>query len=139
MGISRFRAVLTALILVFVSFTLQGGGLQGRRDAPPRVAIRAARMLDVRQGRLIENAVVIIEGDRITQAGRNLSIPQGTEIIDLGNATILPGLIDAHTHITYHFDETGHFGRRGDASTSVTARYAAENARLTLEAGFTTI
>jgi imidazolonepropionase-like amidohydrolase len=139
MGISRFRVVLPVLILVFVSFTLTGGVSQGRRDAAPRLAIRAALMLDVRQGRLIDNAVIIIEGDRIAQAGRNLSIPQGTEIVDLGNATILPGLIDAHTHITYHFDETGHFGRRGDPSTAVTARYAAENARRTLEAGFTTI
>jgi imidazolonepropionase-like amidohydrolase len=96
-------------------------------------------MLDVRQGRLIENAVVIVEGDKITEAGANLSVPTGAEIIELGNVTLLPGLIDAHTHITYHFDETGHFGRRGDPDTSVTMRYAAENARRTLEAGFTTI
>lgn len=140
MGISRFRALLWSLILILVSLTLPGGGSQTRQGTTPRrLALRAGRMLDVRQGRLMENPVVIIEGDKIARVGPNLSIPPGTEIIDLGNATLLPGLIDAHTHITYHFDETGHFGSRGDANAAVTMRYAAENARLTLEAGFTTI
>ena len=111
------------------------------RVQPPRVtlAIRAARMLDVRRGELVSDAVVIVEGDRITAAGSRLDIPAGARVIELGDATLVPGLIDAHTHITYHFDETGHFGLRGDASADVTLRYAAENARRTLEAGFTTI
>ena len=139
MGINRYRALLLTLILILVSFTLPGGVSQVRQSPIRRLAVRAARMLDVRQGRLIENAVVIVEGDKITEAGANLSVPTGAEIIELGNVTLLPGLIDAHTHITYHFDETGHFGRRGDPDTSVTMRYAAENARRTLEAGFTTI
>jgi imidazolonepropionase-like amidohydrolase len=80
-----------------------------------RLAIRAARMLDVGRGQLITEAVVLVEGDRITAAGSRLAIPPDARVIDLGDATILPGLIDAHTHITYHFDETGHFGLRGDA------------------------
>jgi imidazolonepropionase-like amidohydrolase len=109
--------------------------------AQPRgtVALRAARMLDARRGELINDAVVVVEGDKITAAGSRLAVPAGARVIDLGDATILPGLIDAHTHITYHFDESGHFGGRGDASTDVTFKYAAENARRTLEAGFTTI
>jgi imidazolonepropionase-like amidohydrolase len=139
MEIRRFQVLLLTLLLIFVSFTLPGGVSQIPEGHPRRLALRAARMLDISQGKLIENAVVIIEGDRISQAGPNLSIPTGTETINLGNVTLLPGLIDAHTHITYHFDETGHFGSRGDPSISVTARYAAENARRTLEAGFTTI
>jgi len=57
----------------------------------------------------------------------------------LGDATILPGLIDSHTHITYHFDENGRFGETVDPSTAVTLKYSEENARKTLEAGFTTI
>src|SRR5689334_15325942 len=81
-----------------------------------RIAIRAARMLDVGRGQLINDAVIIVEGDHITAVGSRLAIPQGARVIDLGDETILPGLIDAHTHITYHFDETGHFGLRGDAS-----------------------
>jgi imidazolonepropionase-like amidohydrolase len=139
MNIKRSRKLLSALILILVSFTQPGGVSQRQEGRRHRLAVRAARMLDVRRGTLIENAVVIVEGDRVSQVGPNLSIPTGTEVINLGNVTLLPGLIDAHTHITYHFDETGHFGRRGDPNTSVTARYAAENARRTLEAGFTTI
>jgi imidazolonepropionase-like amidohydrolase len=103
------------------------------------LAIRAAGLLDVAEGKLINNAVVLIEGDKIIAAGSNLNVPRETKTIDLGDATILPGLIDTHTHITYHFDENGIFGLSGDASQQITLKYAAENARLTLEAGFTTI
>jgi imidazolonepropionase-like amidohydrolase len=139
MGMSRLRVSSVALLLLLVSFTLPNGVSRKTEGRARRVALCAARMLDVRQGRLIETAVVIIDGDRITEAGANLSIPKDAEVVNLGNVTILPGLIDAHTHITYHFDETGHFGRRGDASRAVTLKYASENARRTLEAGFTTI
>src|ERR1043165_966885 len=110
-----------------------------KAQAPDRIAIRAARMLDVTRGQIINDAVIIVEGERITAVGSKLAIPQGTRVIDLGDRTILPGLIDAHTHITYHFDETGHFGLRGDASSDETLKYAAENARRTVEAGITTI
>lgn len=139
MGIRPSRILWLALSCILVLFTLPGVVSQIHKGQPHRLALRAARMLDVRQGKLIENAVVLIDGDKVSQVGQNLSIPSGVEILNLGNVTLLPGLIDAHTHITYHFDETGHFGRRGDPNTSVTARYAAENARRTLEAGFTTI
>lgn len=110
-----------------------------KNPAPNRVVIRAARLLDVGRGQLINDAVVIVEGERIVAVGSKLAIPQGARVIDLGDATILPGLIDAHTHITYHFDETGHFGVRADASLDETLKYAAENARRTLAAGVTTI
>lgn len=108
-------------------------------QTPERFAIRAARLLDAAEGKLVNNAVVLVEGDKIIAAGSDLSVPRDVKTIDLGDATILPGLIDTHTHITYHFDENGIFGLRGDASRQITLKYAAENARLTLEAGFTTI
>jgi imidazolonepropionase-like amidohydrolase len=110
-----------------------------QQTTPRRVAVRAARMLDVARGQLVADAVVVVKGERIVAAGSRVSVPAGFEVIDLGDATILPGLIDAHTHITYHFDETGHFGIKGDAPPAVTLKYAAESARRTLEAGFTTI
>ncbi|HEX9962874.1 MAG TPA: amidohydrolase family protein, partial [Pyrinomonadaceae bacterium] len=110
-----------------------------RNRTPERLAIRAARLFDVAGGRLLNNAVVLVEGDKIAAAGSGLIIPPDTKIIDLGDSTILPGLIDAHTHITYHFDENGISGLSGDESPQITLKYAAENARLTLNAGFTTI
>lgn len=109
------------------------------RSGEERIAVRALRMLDVGQGKLINNAVIIVENDKIIAAGSELPIPPGTKIIDLGDSTLLPGLIDAHTHITYHFDETGRFGLVGDQSQESALRYARQNAQLTLEAGFTTI
>jgi imidazolonepropionase-like amidohydrolase len=103
-----------------------------------RVAIRAARLIDGRGGTPIQNAVVIIDSTRITALGSRLPIPSGTKVIDLGNATILPGLIDCHTHITG--------GDPGDYYQSLFRRspidYAVAAptfARRTLEAGFTTV
>src|ERR1051326_7749004 len=63
-----------------------------------RVVIRAARMLDVSTGQEVKDGVVIVEGYKIVAAGAGLQVPQGAKVIDLGDATILPGLIDAHTH-----------------------------------------
>jgi imidazolonepropionase-like amidohydrolase len=104
-----------------------------------RIVVRAAHMFDVERGQMIERPVVIIAGDKIEAVGANLAIPPGTQVLELGDATLLPGLIDAHTHITYHFDPSGHFGLSNDPSAEVTLKYAAENARNTLLAGFTTI
>jgi imidazolonepropionase-like amidohydrolase len=110
------------------------------KPAPPSaVVLRAARMFDVREGRILGGAVVIIEGERVVAAGTNLAVPQGARVYDLGDVTLLPGLVDAHTHITYHFDKTGRFGLTWDATTDETLKYAEENARATLEAGFTTV
>ncbi|HKC64895.1 MAG TPA: amidohydrolase family protein [Pyrinomonadaceae bacterium] len=138
----RFTRLVSFLLILSITFSLPSCMSAQRTEKSPainRLAIRAARMLDVNSGQLITDAVIIVENDRIAAVGSKLSIPQGTKIIDLGDATILPGLIDAHTHITYHFDESGHFGLSGDATPEVTLKYAEENARNTIEAGFTTI
>ncbi|WP_229262864.1 Xaa-Pro dipeptidase [Duganella radicis] len=104
---------------------------------PATVAVKAAHMVDVRNGTLVDHAVVLISGDRITAAGSELAIPAGAQVIDLGNKTLLPGLIDAHTHIT---------GNPEDAGYSLIAKSVpritlsgARNALVTLRAGFTTI
>jgi imidazolonepropionase-like amidohydrolase len=96
-------------------------------------------MFDVSSGKIIDNVVLLVEGEKISAVGASLPIPRDTKVIDLGDATLLPGLIDAHTHITYHFDQTGHFGLTWDAGPDATLKYAEENARDTLNAGFTTI
>ena len=112
----------------------------GAADAPPPAtvtAVKAAHMLDVRSGALVDNAVVLISGDRITAAGSKLAIPAGAQVIDLGNKTLLPGLIDMHTHLT---------GDPQDSGYSIVAKSiprvtltGAKNARITLQAGFTTV
>jgi imidazolonepropionase-like amidohydrolase len=102
------------------------------------LAIRAARLIDGRGGPVLQNAVILIDSTRITAVGAGLAIPAGTRVIDLGTATVLPGLIDCHTHVTS--------GDPGDYYEAIFRRspidYAVAAptfARRTLEAGFTTI
>src|SRR5687767_8631962 len=67
---------------------------------PVRLAVRAARLISPKDGKVLLDQVVLIENDRITRVGANLEVPKGARLIDLGSATLLPGLIDCHTHIT---------------------------------------
>ncbi len=101
------------------------------------VAIKAGRVLDVRTGRMIDNALIIIEGDRIKAISPDATIPTGAEVVDLKDKTLLPGLIDCHTHLTFDPDGFGYSSL--GISTAREALKGAKNARLTLEAGFTTV
>src|ERR1700737_1827383 len=69
------------------------------RADDPVVAIRAGRLVDVRNSRVLENRVILIRGARIEAVGPGLAIPAGAQVIDLSTATVLPGLIDCHTHL----------------------------------------
>jgi imidazolonepropionase-like amidohydrolase len=102
-----------------------------------RLAVRAGSLVDTRAGTVIRNAVILIEGEKITQVGPGLSIPAGVEIVDLSDSTVLPGLIDCHTHITsqpanYYED----IFRKSPIDVAVSAHIYT---RRTLEAGFTTV
>jgi imidazolonepropionase-like amidohydrolase len=124
------RAALPSLLLLSM--------LAGAAETAPTVtAIKAAHMVDVRSGALIDDAVVLISGERITAAGSKLAIPAGATVIDLGNKTLLPGLIDAHTHITGSPEDAG-YGIIAKSIPRITLT-GAKNALVTLRAGFTTI
>jgi imidazolonepropionase-like amidohydrolase len=102
---------------------------------PAALAIRAARIIDGRGGTPL-SGVVIVRGDRIQAVGRDLAVPAGAHVIDLGSATLLPGLIDLHTHLTstgVHWEDELLRTTPGQA-----ALHGAKNARDTLMAGFTT-
>ncbi len=100
------------------------------------IVLRAARMLDVQTGRLISPAVVVIEKDRIKSV--NPAVVPAGQVIDLGNTTLLPGLIDMHTHLS--FDIEGAWLHRSVTDTAGdNALRGARNARNTLLAGFTTV
>jgi imidazolonepropionase-like amidohydrolase len=105
--------------------------------APTRLAIRAGRLIDGLGGAPIADAVILVENDRITAVGRGLSIPAGTRIIDLSRSTVLPGFIDAHTHVTSQPENyMEDLFRKSPIDVAVTAHIYA---RRTLDAGFTTI
>ncbi|MDP9099687.1 MAG: amidohydrolase family protein [Verrucomicrobiota bacterium] len=105
------------------------------------IALKAARLFDGKSKALVTNGVVIVQGDKIVDAGSNLPIPQGAQVIDLGDSTLSPGFMDAHTHLT--FDFTGNFNERRlkllDTNVSELAFLTIPNARVTIEAGFTTV
>ena len=102
-------------------------------------AIKFGKLVDG-TGRVLTNAVVIVDDDRVRSvASGNVSIPNGAEVIDLSRYTGIPGLIDAHTHITYYWDGVSIPRYEPPRHPAVTAFLAQENAQKALEAGVTTI
>src|ERR1700733_13490375 len=75
---------------------------QEARAAKHAVVLHAARMLDVAGGRIVTPGEVLVEGERIVAAGAHAERPAGSEVIDLGDTTLMPGLIDAHVHLFLH-------------------------------------
>jgi imidazolonepropionase-like amidohydrolase len=106
-------------------------------EPPAPIFIKAARLVDGRAAAPRSPAVVRVEGDRIAEVGEHLAIPAGARVIDLGGATLLPGLIDLHTHLT---DRFGVHWEEALVTTTPpqAALWGARNARDTLLAGFTT-
>jgi imidazolonepropionase-like amidohydrolase len=105
-------------------------------DAPP-IALRCGRLLDVPSGNLIENAVVLTAGGKITGVGAALAIPSGVQVVELPDATCLPGLLDVHVHLTG--DATKHGYETLGISVPRSTVTGVKNARQTLMAGFTTV
>jgi imidazolonepropionase-like amidohydrolase len=110
------------------------------KAAPPVKALRFGKLIDG-AGKVLTNAVVIVENDRIKSVNTDAAaIPSGAEVIELARYTAIPGLIDAHTHMTYYWDQAPGTQPRGAARISAATVYLAqENARKTLETGVTTV
>lgn len=115
---------------------------QGARRRPPRpLLVRAARVLDARAGAYLRAAAVLVEGGRISRVGpfdelRRLA-PKGAAVVDLGRLTLLPGLVDAHTHLLSSYD--GRADTTARMGAAARRRLGARQAREMLDAGFTTV
>lgn len=107
------------------------------QSAESALIVKAGRLIDGSGGTPLSPAMVRIEGERIVAVGAVLPVPAGARVIDLGTATLLPGLIDLHTHLTdrndLHWEEV-----LVKSTPAEAALWGARNARVTLDAGFTT-
>ena len=126
------------ILLSVVTITLLGGvGLSISAQQPSQpgnsVTLRAARLIDGR-GQVAVNQTVTVRGSKIEQVGSSA----GNVSYDLGNLTLLPGFIDTHVHIGWHFGPDGRYVSGREAADEA-ALYGAENAYVTLMAGFTTV
>jgi len=104
------------------------------------VAIRAGTLIDGTGAAPVKNAVILVQGDRITAVGTNVPVPAGATVIDLSGATVLPGFIDAHVHLASRTLGDGDWQHAGLTELpSQLALLGAAHAQQTLEAGFTTV
>lgn len=117
---------------------LLGCLLSANLTAAPLV-IKAANLVDVEQGKLIKNPLIIIEGNQFQKVGEQgkLPIPENAKILDLGEQTVLPGLMDMHVHLTSSASHHGY--KRLAISLPRSALYGVVSAKKTLMAGFTTV
>src|SRR6266481_6167113 len=99
--------------------------------APPNqvVAIRAGRLFDARSGRMLANQVIVVRGERVAEVGAGVQVPAGATVLDLGSATVLPGMIDGHVHLNLNAPN----------APAKRTLIALANAQVDLDAGFTTV
>jgi imidazolonepropionase-like amidohydrolase len=110
------------------------------QEPAPVTAIRAGTLVDGTGAAPIKNAVILVQGDRITAVGPNVRIPSGAAVIDLSEWTVLPGFVDAHVHLTGHIIGDGDWQHQDLVETAAQrALLGAAHAQQTLEAGFTTV
>jgi imidazolonepropionase-like amidohydrolase len=132
-GLLVFSTVMLVMLAGMVS------SVSAQMAAPKRTVVHPGRLLNVRTGELRANQAIVIEGDKIVQIApaSEVKAAAGDTVIDLPEATLLPGLIDMHTHLTFDLNSLGYQGL--SISTAREALHGARNARRTLEAGFTTV
>jgi len=138
MNVSAFhrfcsRLSFTLLVLIGCAISIHA--------ADKVIVLKAARLFDGKSKTLAQNGVVIVQGNKIVDAGSNLPAPTDAQVIDLGDATLSPGFMDGHTHLTLDF--SGNYNERRlkevDLNVSEQAILATRYARATVEAGFTTV
>jgi imidazolonepropionase-like amidohydrolase len=143
-----FRSLIIGILLLVAptgTLTSQGGGGRGAaaQSRQKITAVRAGRIVDPESGTAAANQVILVEGDRITNVGANLPIPAGADVVDLSSLTVLPGLVDTHTHEAMTYKEMPenniyYYTYIADP-TPLRAIQAASSALQLLSSGFTVV
>jgi imidazolonepropionase-like amidohydrolase len=132
--------VTSALLLPALLLSLAASS--GEAPAPRPVVLRAARLFDGTSDEVVSGGVAILtEGGKIKALGKSVSVPAGAEVIELGDVTLLPGFIDAHTHLSFESSDNWYKDQVDGLMRhpAEQAHFAATYARRTVEAGFTTV
>jgi imidazolonepropionase-like amidohydrolase len=131
------RIFVVTLACLFASST----NMQGADSAPKPIVLKAAHLFDSVSGKLLDHGVIVVVGKNIQAAGSDATIPADAQIIDLGDATLLPGFIDAHVHLDGQSSDNWYlnFYERRMRFPAEQALYGAHYAKITLEAGVTTV
>ncbi len=127
----------TSILVLMAAASMPFAAMAADKPAQPVTVIKAAHMIDTIAGKRRDNVMVVVRGDRIDKVGKaGDAIPDGAQVIDLGDKTIMPGLVDSHTHMT---GAPFHGYEALQVSIPRAALYGAKNARITLLAGITTV
>jgi len=133
--------LLAALVVIGILFCVFGTGQAQEKEkaAAKRIAIRAGRLIDGKSDSVLMNALILVENDRIVSVSAGGTAPAGVEVVDLSKATVLPGFVDAHTHLLLNGDITSEDYDVQLLKQSIPYRaiLSARNARIALEHGFT--
>src|SRR5689334_15388216 len=134
------KALRCLLVFLFTLACISTFAQNSNQPAPKLTYIRAGQLFDATSDAAKSNMVIVIAGDRIQKIGTaaEISIPANSDVIDLSNATVLPGLIDCHTHLQSRGDRYNPIYEFRDTPFSH-AFAGVVNARKTLDAGFTSV
>jgi imidazolonepropionase-like amidohydrolase len=139
--IRRCVVAVFAVFLIVVLFPVAMSAQQPQQTPGKVLVLKAARMFDGKSNSLTSPGLVLVTDNKITAVGSGASVPTGAEIIDLGDATLLPGFIDAHTHVTMMHSDDWKQRELDTLQKTIPEQTldATVNARITLMAGFTTV
>jgi len=135
------KNILLSGVLVLGIFGMARVSLAGLTPLDPPIVLKADRLFDSISGRLVEHGMVVVSGGKIQAVGTDVKIPDHATVIDLGDATLMPGFIDAHVHLDNqssgnYYQDWYHGVMRFPAEQAL---YGAHYAQATLEAGVTTV